>query len=189
MKAAGYYKIRVGIETLDKNNMELLSKNKMKSNRDKLMEVLYACKDIGIKVYCTLSVGTYGSSKEKDKYTIDKIKEFYEDGLIQEYSVSINTPMPGTPFYDLCIENNWINNNAKINYDGNKDVIINYPNYSFEEISESFRYAKETISQIIQTNRNEKNIRYTVYDREWCKIVYDTSNRQIGQGILEGEDD
>jgi hypothetical protein len=54
---------------------------------------------------------------------------------MQEIQVSINTPQPGTDFYNSCIEKNLIKTQVtNDNFDGNGHVVVEYPNYRAEEI-------------------------------------------------------
>lgn len=182
MKRAGYYKIRIGIESLDEENMRLLSSTKMKSASTKLMSVLQSCRDLGIKVYSTLSVGTYGSTLDKDLRTLDQVWELHRQNLLQEFSLSINTPMLGTPFYDLCVANGWLVAGSQ-DYDGTRGAMINLPGYPAEEINRAFAHGTEIRNRINQANV-AAGIHYSSYDRDWCAPVYATTGRTPGSGIL-----
>lgn len=182
MKKAGYYKIRIGIETLDEKNTKSITQSGIKSKNNKLLSILEICKEIGIKVYCTLSVGTFGSTYQKDINSLNQIKILYEKDLVQEFSISMNTPMPGTPFYKVCEENNWLLKENS-SYDGAYKPMINLPNYSMQDIGNAFEYGNTIKDYIINRNK-EKGIKYSMYDRVWCESVYRTSNRVIGEGII-----
>lgn len=177
MKDAGFYKVRIGIESFDNENLKTFKK----ASSNKLMEVLNNCRKVGMKVYGTISVGTVGSSYEKDIFSIDKIKEMHSEGLIQEFQTSINTPLPGTPFYKQCFENGWLNDTNS--YDGTGKVMVQFPNYSSEDIQKAFNYATKVKKNIIDINI-KKGINYSMYDKIWCKPVYDTTDRKIGEGII-----
>jgi len=182
MKKANYYKIRVGIESLDNENMQLISSTKLKSDSAKFSSVIHICRDLGIKVYGTLSVGTYGSTYEKDIQTLDKVWELHQQHLIQEFSLSINTPMIGTPFFDLCNKNGWLAEGF-LDYDGTRGAMINLPDYPADKINQAFAYGSKIREKINHLNRLS-GIQYSSYDKAWCSPVYATSNRSIGTGIL-----
>ena len=181
MKQAGYYKIRIGLESLDKESMKLISASKLKSNYAKLFDVLQDCHDLGIKVYGTLSVGTVGASFTKDIETLDKIKELHEQQLIQEFSLSINTPMMGTPFFEHCEKNGWIKASAT-GFDGSYGAMVDFPHYSAEKINQAFAYGSKVRATINQNNL-AAGIHYSSYDKQWCAPVYATSQRKIGEGF------
>ncbi len=141
MKSAGYYKIRFGIETgsdLVAEQMTLGKKHDLK----KLRSILNIGKDIDMRFYATISVGGLGSSPKEDQKTVDLVYELASKGLIHEIQVSINTPQPGTDFYNSCIEKNLLK--AQITnegFDGNGHVVVEYPNYSAEQIQNKQREA------------------------------------------------
>lgn len=182
MKKAGYYKVRIGIETLDEESMNQITTNGIKSKKNKLLDVLDMCKELDIKVYSTLSVGILGSTYEKDIDSLNQIKKLYENRLIQEFSISINTPMPGTPFYEICKENSWLIK-QKNYYDGASGAMINLPNYTADDINKAFRYGNKIKNYILNKNK-EKGIKYSMYDLDWCKSVYKTSSRKVGEKII-----
>jgi len=134
MKSAGYYKIRFGIETGSDHVAEQMPLGK-KHNIKKLRSILNFGKNIGMLFYGTISVGGLGSSPEEDQKTVDLVYELASNGLMQEIQVSINTPQPGTDFYNSCIEKNLIKTQVtNDNFDGNGHVVVEYPNYRAEEI-------------------------------------------------------
>jgi len=134
MKSAGYYKIRFGIETGSDHVAEQMTLGK-KHNIKKLRSILNFGKNIGMLFYGTISVGGLGSSPEEDQKTVDLVYELASNGLMQEIQVSINTPQPGTDFYNSCIEKNLIKTQVtNDNFDGNGHVVVEYPNYRAEEI-------------------------------------------------------
>lgn len=180
MKKAGYYKIRIGIESLDSSVSQFITKNRIKSNHDTLFEVLEIAKKLGIKVYVTLSVGALNSTYEKDVTSLQQVEKLYDNNLIQEFSVSMNTPMPGTPFYEEAVKNNWFTD--KNSYDGAYSATINYPNYSAQEIEKAFSLAINLREKINQQNKDRK-ITYSMYDQEWCAPVYAVTHRKIGDII------
>jgi len=134
MKSAGYYKIRFGIETGSDHVAEQMTLGK-KHDIKKLRSILNFGKNIGMLFYGTISVGGLGSSPEEDQKTVDLVYELASNGLMQEIQVSINTPQPGTDFYNSCVEKNLIKTQVTNDkFDGNGHVVVEYPNYCAEEI-------------------------------------------------------
>lgn len=141
MKSAGYYKIRFGIETASDHVAEQMTLGK-KHDLKKLRSILKFGKDIGMRFYATISVGGLGSSPKEDKKTVDLIYELASKNLIHEIQVSINTPQPGTDFYNSCIEKNLLKvQTSNEGFDGNGHVVVQYPNYNAEQIQKKQREA------------------------------------------------
>ena len=141
MKSAGYYKIRFGIETGSDHVAEQMTLGK-KHDLKKLRSILNFGKDIGMRFYATISVGGLGSSPEEDQKTVDLVYELASKNLIHEIQVSINTPQPGTDFYNSCIEKGLLKTGTdNEGFDGNGHVVVEYPNYRAEQIQEKQREA------------------------------------------------
>lgn len=141
MKSAGYYKIRFGIETGSDHVAEQMTLGK-KHDLEKLRSILNFGKGIGMRFYATISVGGLGSSPEEDQKTVDLVYELASKDLIHEIQVSINTPQPGTDFYNSCIEKGLLKTETdNEGFDGNGHVVVEYPNYRAEQIQEKQREA------------------------------------------------
>ena len=185
MRAAGYYKIRFGIETGSDRVAEKMTLGK-KHDLKKLKTMLEFGKSIGMLFYGTISVGGLGSDKDEDQKTIDLIYDYAAKGWLDEIQVSINTPQPGTDFYNFCEEESLITpSNDWQGFDGNGHVVVNYPHYPKEEIQTSFRkalnafdlgkgkaqkkvFAKNTTSSIIPS---ESNILILRCVRSWMILL------------------
>jgi anaerobic magnesium-protoporphyrin IX monomethyl ester cyclase len=138
MKEAGYYKIRFGIETGSDLVAEKMTLGK-KHNLKKLKEILEYGKDLGMLFYGTISVGGLGSNETEDGKTVDLVNELAYKGWLDEIQVSINTPQPGTDFYRHAVENSLLKTGLKADdYDGNRHIVVEYPNYSAEQIQKKF---------------------------------------------------
>ena len=141
MREAGYYKIRFGIETGSDQVAEKMTLGK-KHDLKKLKTMVEYGKSIGMLFYGTISIGGLGSDKDEDQKTVDLIYDLAGKGWLDEIQVSINTPQPGTDFYNSCIEESLIpQSNDWEGFDGNGHVVVNYPHYPAEEIQTSFRNA------------------------------------------------
>jgi anaerobic magnesium-protoporphyrin IX monomethyl ester cyclase len=182
MAQAGYYKVRIGLESLDESVMQHISRTRSKSSVQRLLDMLHDSRELGIKVYGTMSVGTVGANYESDIASLDTVERLHADGYIQEFSLSINTPLEGTPFYDKAKSEGWIIETAS-DFDGSYGSMINLPGYPAELINKAFAYGSQIRARINEKNQ-QRGVRYSSYDREWCAPVYATSGRQIGTGIL-----
>ncbi|HPG31695.1 MAG TPA: radical SAM protein, partial [bacterium] len=140
MKEAGYYKLRVGIETAsDKIAKKMNLGNKF--NLNKLFEVLEIANKIGMKMYGTFTVGGLGSNKNEDLKTVNLIYNLISNNLLNDLQVSINTPQPGTPFYIEAKEKKYFITEDWQSFDGGKGSVLSYPDYSKSEIDSMFKTA------------------------------------------------
>jgi hypothetical protein len=173
MKAAGYYKIRFGIETGSNYVAKQMTLGK-KHDLEKLRSILNFGKDIDMRFYATISVGGLGSSPEEDQKTVDLVYELASKGLIHEIQVSINTPQPGTDFYNSCIEQGLLNaQTTNEGFDGNGHVVVEYPNYRAEQIQEKQREVLAAFD-LGKTKANTPTFMDTA--KESLKSIPDNSN-------------
>jgi len=113
-----------------------------KHDLKKLRRMLDCGKKIGMTFYGTFSVGGLGSNVEEDRKTVDLIHELSSKGLLHEIQVSINTPQPGTDFYDSCVEESHLRKDADLEgFDGNGHVVVDYPDYPADQIRRMFKEA------------------------------------------------
>jgi len=153
MYSAGYYKLRIGIETASGIVAKAMKK---KIDIPRLKSALKIAKSIGMKMYGTFTFGAPMATKKEDLKTIRLIKELIECDLLYDLQTSICTPQPGTPFYHWAEENGYLISKNWRDYDGATCAVVSYPNYSNREIEEMFRLAGEIYHK---ANQN-RNIRY-----------------------------
>ncbi len=123
MRAAGYYKIRFGIETGSDKVAEKMTPGK-KHDLQKLRAMVKFGKSLGMLFYGTISIGGLGSSQEEDQKTVDLVYEMASKGWLDEIQVSINTPQPGTDFYNSCMEESLLPASTSWEgFDGNGQVV------------------------------------------------------------------
>lgn len=164
MYEAGYYKIRVGLETASKSVSEAIKKE---INIPRIISTLREAKNIGLKTYGTFMMGAPGSTKSEDIKTIDLIKRLGWDGLLDNIQISICTPQPGTPFYSWAERNGHLISNDFCRFDGGNFAVISYPYYSSEEIEEIKSLAFGVRDHIFLVKR----IRSKLWKR-WMKNIY-----------------
>ncbi|VAX23180.1 hypothetical protein MNBD_NITROSPINAE02-1812 [hydrothermal vent metagenome] len=135
MKEAGYYLVRVGIETAsDEVARGLWLKGKHRPA--KLRAFLEMAKEIGIEVYGTFTMGGPGSNEVEDRKTIWLMKELIEENYISDCQVSICVPQPGAPFFDIVSQSGDISGRSWSDYDGGTTGVVDYPGYSAKRIKE-----------------------------------------------------
>jgi hypothetical protein len=141
MRSAGYYKIRFGIETGSDKVAEKMTLGK-KHDLNKLRSMVKFGKSLGMLFYGTIRIGGLGSDQEEDQKTVDLVYEMASKGWLDEIQVSINTPQPGTDFYNSCLEESLLSSSTTWEgFDGNGQVVVHYPHYPAEEIQSNFKKA------------------------------------------------
>ncbi len=131
MKKAGYYKIRFGIETPDK---EVLRRSGKMLPENDMIRNLELIKSENLKTYGTFMIGMPGSSPESDKATCTYISDTIKQGLLDNVQISICTPQPGTPFYRLCADKKYLITDDFSSFDGGRIAVVSYPGYSNKKI-------------------------------------------------------
>lgn len=137
MAAAGYYKIRAGVETASEKiarGMDLGGK----FNLEKLYEVMTNCRDLGLHFYGTFTIGGWGSTREEDLKTGLLIEDAAARGLLHDLQMSINTPQPGTPFYQKAKAAGVLLTEDWYKFDGGRQSVVSYPDYPAEEIVRTY---------------------------------------------------
>ncbi len=127
---AGYCQLRIGCESLDPGVGAAIHK---RTFPQKFTGVLSACKASGIRTYITVMVGAPGSSWEADLATLEALADLKAKGLLDVVQHSTATPNPGTPFYYQALREGWLVETDVSRYNW-KSPVVNYPNYSAEEI-------------------------------------------------------
>jgi radical SAM superfamily enzyme YgiQ (UPF0313 family) len=98
MKQAGCWQIKYGIESGDK---EMLKKIKKDISLDQVHKTMNMTKDSGIRSHAFFIVGFPEETRESLKKTLDLALNLPIDDL----ALTIFTPYPGTPAYDLIVNN------------------------------------------------------------------------------------
>ena len=131
MKQAGYYKLRIGIETASQKVAKIALRKRI--DIKKLKQVLTDAKDLGIRMYGTFTFGAPGSTKKEDQKTLELIKELFEQNLIYDFQRSVCTPLPGTPFYNWAEKNNLLVSKNWDDYNGGTPL-VRLPGYKKEDL-------------------------------------------------------
>ncbi len=143
LKRAGYYKLRIGIESV---NLETGKSIGRKTAPKKLEKLLKIAKKVGIEVYGSFVVGASGSTCERDMETVEYGKRILSQDLLSSWQASIAVPHPGTPFYKKAVANGWLNTDNLELFNGTTQGVVNYPDYSANEIWESYNTMSRTFT-------------------------------------------
>ncbi|MDH5541626.1 MAG: B12-binding domain-containing radical SAM protein [Nitrospinota bacterium] len=181
LKKAGYYRLRIGIETIDDTTSRSIGR---KTKPERLENLLRLAKKIGIEMYGTFIIGASGSSKEGDLATIDYGANLLSEGLISSHQESIAVPHPGTPFYTKAVKEGWLKSDDHENFNGVLGSVISYPHYSGDEIKESL----QTLAKRFEIAKGQETVR-EVKSIQMQKTALLTKDRQAVKEELKKLED
>jgi anaerobic magnesium-protoporphyrin IX monomethyl ester cyclase len=158
IKKAGYYKLRVGIESIDEDTGQSIGLIKTRS--DELEKILEIAKKLGIEMYGTFLFGASGSTPEGDRKTIEFGKSVISKGLLSSWQASIAVPHPATDFYKKAVKNGWLVTDDLDRFNGISDTVVSYPNYSREQILETTDTMRQAFeeAQPFETTTRPKSV-------------------------------
>lgn len=128
---AGCVTYKYGLEHLDDEVLRAIPKP---LKRDRLLEIIEKCKELGMRSYVNLIVGLPKSTWEKDLKMLQDVINADPD-LIQ---IAIATPYPGTVFYRKARENGWLVSEDPRFFDATGKSAVSYPDYPAEKIEKLF---------------------------------------------------
>ncbi len=95
MKAAGCWRVRLGIES---GSQEVMNFIKKAITKERVRQVVDMCHEIGISTKGFFIIGHLIDTKE----TIEETINFAVSLPLADVTVQLNTPLPGTPQYDIA---------------------------------------------------------------------------------------
>jgi len=111
MKDSGCFLIKYGVESGVQSTLDHIDKKK---GLNDVVHAFSVTKKVGITVHATVMTGTAGETRE----TIDQTRRFIKKLGPDSVQFSICTPLPGTKFWDECIENGWLSYEKWEDFDG-----------------------------------------------------------------------
>lgn len=154
MKEAGCIAIKFGVESADPNILRNINKH---IDLEDVRRVVRLCQKIGIESHATYVLGLPGETKETMRSTIDFA--FSLDTDTAQFSAAL--PYPGTEFYRMAKQKNWLTTSDYSRFDGCLDSIVNYPGLGNKEIIDALHYCRKRL--IVKTILNPvKTFRYLV---------------------------
>lgn len=130
MREAGLRHVVVGYET---GNDGILKNIKKGVTKEQAIRFTRDCQKLGLSIHGAFIMGLPGESRA----TITETIEFAKMLDLNSIQASIASPYPGTEFYDLCIENNWLASDSFLDGSGHQKCTISYPGLSSAEIFNS----------------------------------------------------
>ena len=130
MREAGLRHVVVGYES---GNNTILKNIKKGITKEQALQFTRDCQKLGLSIHGAFIMGLPGESRT----TIAETIEFAKQLDINSIQASIASPYPGTEFYDLCMENGWINSGSFLDDSGHQKCVISYPQLTAAEIFNS----------------------------------------------------
>jgi len=130
MKDCGLTALKFGIESIDE---EVLKEIDKKLDVKKCEENMQICRDLGIQIHLTFSIGYEADTEEKIRKTFEWLK--LQNPNSQQ--VSIVVPFPGTPMYKKLIKNGSLTDNKDNDYDGQNALV--FENSMGREVTERLK--------------------------------------------------
>ena len=145
MKKAGCYGVKFGVESAVPEILKLANKS---INLSQVKEFVRNCKKLGIYTHGTFMFGLPGETKE----TILKTLEFAFSLKLTTAQFSVATPFPGTRFFEMAKENNWLITDDWSKFEGGGSPVISYPQCSPEDILYGIKVSKKKKLLRVATN-------------------------------------
>ncbi len=137
MASAGLVGIKYGIESAVQ---EIVDSSGKALDLEKAVQVIEFTKRLGVKVHLTFTYGLPGETKDSIKRTLD----FALAQKTHSVQFSINTPFPGTKYYDdlkargMILSDNWDD------YDGNLSAVMKMENLTADDLHQALDHSIHT---------------------------------------------
>ncbi len=152
MKKAGCRALKFGVETSNEEALRLLGKG---ITIDMVKTAVRNCRELGIRTHLTYAIGLPGETEETLKKTLSFAMKYGDS-----YQISLATPYPGTPLYNLGRAKGWLRVDSWDDFDGAKKAIMSYPNLSSEEIYSIYKLGQKSFyRKLLESGEYKKFIR------------------------------
>lgn len=148
MKESGCTSVNLAIESGDDYmRNEIIKKN---LPREKIYEIVLACKKLGLKANAFFVLGMPGETKKSLENNIKLLKELPFNGI----AVLFATPFPGTKLFQWAIEGKMISKEDLNNIIGGNFILYNKPIIKLENLSfdDLIKYKKKMMFTWIRKN-------------------------------------
>lgn len=120
--------VDLGVESF---NDEILKYVRKGITTEQIYEAIALLKKYNVPVKLNVLIGSSPlETKETLKHTLKEAKKLKVDQVM----FNIVSPFPGTEFYKLCKENNWLSTGDYVPTDVQRESILNLPNISSKEM-------------------------------------------------------
>ena len=155
MRDAGLYALKYGVESGDQ---EILNDSGKNLNLEKVKEMVRITKELGIKVHLTFMFGLPGETKETIRKTIDFPLKLDPDSI----QFSLCTPFPGTKYFEIAKEKNFLLTENWSDYDGADKAVIRTEALTKEDLENALSQAHKAWSSHLLRRNFRKNM--------WCYL-------------------
>jgi radical SAM superfamily enzyme YgiQ (UPF0313 family) len=134
MKKAGCWMIAAGIES---GSQKVLDNIKKGTKIEQIRKIIKLIHDSGIEVWGYFVMGLPGETKE----TIEQTIKFSLELPLDMANFAVGAPYPGTEFYKMAKDNNWLTATKWEDFDQNYSAIVGYPHLTTGEIIKGIKRA------------------------------------------------
>ncbi len=157
MAQSNFYKVLLAIEAADQDLQNLTIDKKVKVHR--VPEIVRKLREKGIETRALFMIGFPGETRNSIQKTVDLARTLDVD----DFYISIVTPMPGTPLYDECIEKGLFVKDFDVNNIRFSTTNIRLPDTTGEELEtirrtvwhEAFEERRQRVNSHV-TNRHHR---------------------------------
>jgi radical SAM superfamily enzyme YgiQ (UPF0313 family) len=160
MKKAGCIRVEIGVETGDARLLESIGKGGCTLND--IRRAFRIAHEEGIPTCAFIMVGLPGETWE----TIQNTRKFLREIKPDYISISLVTPFPGTPLYEMAEQQGWLLTTEWEKYTAN-DPVISLPEFNCDDMKKALMYLHDTmlakygVKEIIRSLRELNLIRTT----------------------------
>ncbi len=136
MKRAGCWMIAYGIES----GSDIILRNAKKGGEatvEKASRTVKMTKKAGIQVWGYFIIGLPGETWE----TIDQTIRLSKSLPLDFVNFAVGAPYPGTEFYEMALENGWLESLQWEDFDQNYSAIVSYPELTSDDVIKAIRKA------------------------------------------------
>jgi radical SAM superfamily enzyme YgiQ (UPF0313 family) len=127
---ANFFKVLIAIEAADQSVQNSLIDKKVKV--DRVPETIEYLKKKGIETRALFMIGFPGETRQQIQKTVDLAKSLDVD----DFYISIVTPLPGTPVYDECLQKGLFVDGFDVNKHRYSAAQIKLPDTTPEELEQ-----------------------------------------------------
>lgn len=162
MKDAGLVSITFGVESGD--NL-VLSKIRKQTTAEQNKKALFACREAGVPVRCSIMYGNPGETLESVKNTVKLIEETQPD----EWNLAVLAPIPGSDIwenpekYGVVFDKEWVRKNYysmtnRFDSSGIGSIWISLNHLSSEELVNNLKFLVKELERVSPRNKIQDTI-------------------------------
>jgi radical SAM superfamily enzyme YgiQ (UPF0313 family) len=120
MKKAGFRLVLFGLESANQSTLDRIDKG---VKIEKMVESCKLAKKAGLCPHVTIMFGYPWETEEEVQNTVKLGRFLLQKGYAHTLQATIVIPYPGTPLYDECLKNNWLQTEDYAEYDMRRPVM------------------------------------------------------------------